>query len=127
MPWNFLPFCVLLQILGRIWLFATRWAVAHQGPLSMRFSWQKYWSWAAISSSRRSSQPSVSCVSWIAGRFFMWLFLDFFICLIAIFLSLPCCFLPLSLAWDLSYATLGCVNSNLGAKQLKLTSRPKSG
>ena len=25
-------------------LFATLWTVAHQAPLSVRFSWQEYWS-----------------------------------------------------------------------------------
>ena len=29
---------------SRVWLFATLWTVACQGPLSMRFSRQEYWS-----------------------------------------------------------------------------------
>ena len=43
-----------------------------QGPLSMGFSRQAYWSWFAISSSRGSSQPRgqtlVPCLSCITGR-----------------------------------------------------------
>ena len=30
--------------LSRVWLFATPWSIAHQAPLSMRFSRQEYWS-----------------------------------------------------------------------------------
>ena len=30
--------------LSRVWLFATLWTIAHQAPLSMRFSRQEYWS-----------------------------------------------------------------------------------
>ena len=30
--------------LSVIWLFVTPWTVAHQAPLSMEFSRQKYWS-----------------------------------------------------------------------------------
>ena len=32
------------QLLSRVRLFATPWTVAHQAPLSMRFSRQEYWS-----------------------------------------------------------------------------------
>ena len=35
--------CVL-SCFSRVWLYATLWTVACQGPLSMRFSRQKYWS-----------------------------------------------------------------------------------
>ena len=38
--WKYLGACVL----SRVWLFATPWTVAHQAPLSMEFSRQKYWS-----------------------------------------------------------------------------------
>ena len=31
-------------LLSHVWLFATPWTVAHQAPLSMRFSRQEYWS-----------------------------------------------------------------------------------
>ena len=30
-------------VLSHVWLFATHWTVALQAPLSMGFSWQKYW------------------------------------------------------------------------------------
>ena len=30
--------------LSHVWLFATPWTVAYQGPLSMEFSRQEYWS-----------------------------------------------------------------------------------
>ena len=35
--------CVLSHF-SHVWLFATPWTVAHQTPLSMRFSRQEYWS-----------------------------------------------------------------------------------
>ena len=34
----------------RVWLFVTRWTVAHQAPLSMEFSRQEYWSGLAFPS-----------------------------------------------------------------------------
>ena len=34
----------LLSCFSHVWLFATPWTVAHQAPLSMRFSRQEYWS-----------------------------------------------------------------------------------
>ena len=55
--------CVLCgQSLHHAQLFAAPWSVAHQAPLSMRFSRQEYWNirileWVAIFSSRGSSQP----------------------------------------------------------------------
>ena len=36
--------CLCAQLPSPIWLFATPWSVAHQTPLSMRFSKQEYWS-----------------------------------------------------------------------------------
>ena len=33
-----------MYLLSRVQLFATPWTVAHQAPLSMRFSRQEYWS-----------------------------------------------------------------------------------
>ena len=33
-----------VEWLSRVWLFATLWTVAHETPLSMGFSRQKYWS-----------------------------------------------------------------------------------
>ena len=38
------------ESLSHVWLFATRWTVASQAPLSMKFSRQEYWSgfpWAS--------------------------------------------------------------------------------
>ena len=35
---------VRTQLLSHVWLFVTLWTVAHQAPLSMRFSKQEYWS-----------------------------------------------------------------------------------
>ena len=34
---------MLISLLSCVWLFATLWTVAHQHPLSMGFSRQKYW------------------------------------------------------------------------------------
>ena len=34
----------MLSCFNLVWLFATLWAIAHQAPLSMRFSRQEYWS-----------------------------------------------------------------------------------
>ena len=36
--------CVCVRVLSRVQLFATLWTIAHQGPLSMEFSKQEYWS-----------------------------------------------------------------------------------
>ena len=36
--------CLCAKSLSRVRLFVTPWAVAHQGPLSMGFSRQEYWS-----------------------------------------------------------------------------------
>ena len=54
-------------LVSHVWLFATPGTVAHQAPLSLRFSRQE---WVAISSSRGSSWPKDwTWVSCIAGRF----------------------------------------------------------
>ena len=40
-------YCLLLAVLSRfsrVRLFATLWTIAHQAPLSVRFSRQEYWS-----------------------------------------------------------------------------------
>ena len=36
--------CVLAQLLGSVWLFATLWTVARLTPLLVEFSRQEYWS-----------------------------------------------------------------------------------
>ena len=38
-----MPICMLSHF-SSVWLFASLWNVAHQAPLSMRFSRQEYWS-----------------------------------------------------------------------------------
>ena len=38
------PVCAVLSRFSRVRLFATLWTVAHQAPLTMRFSRQEYWS-----------------------------------------------------------------------------------
>ena len=57
--------CVLcvLSHFSHVRLFAAPWTVAHQAPLSMRFSRQEYWS--GLPSSRGSSPPRDEiCVSY---------------------------------------------------------------
>ena len=52
-------------------LFATLWTVAHQAPLSMGISQARILQWAAMPSSRGSSQPRDQIqLSHTAGRFF---------------------------------------------------------
>jgi len=80
-PQQFFPVyhaCVLSHF-SHVRLFATLWTVAHQAPLSMGFSRQKYWSGfqyssSPMTSSRGSFQPRdrihVSCISYTAGGFF---------------------------------------------------------
>ena len=46
---------VSAQSFNRVWLFATPWTVAHQAPLSMRFSRQEHWD-GSHAPSRGSSQ-----------------------------------------------------------------------
>ena len=46
-----------MKSLSRVWLFVIPWTVALQGPPSMGFSRQEYWSGIAISFSRESSKP----------------------------------------------------------------------
>ena len=35
--------CCVLKSISHVWLFATSWTIAHQSPLSKRFSRQEYW------------------------------------------------------------------------------------
>ena len=44
-------------VLSRVRLFATLWTVAHQGPLSMKFSRQEYWNRLPFPSSRDLQDP----------------------------------------------------------------------
>ena len=50
---------VKVKLLSHVRLFATPWTAAHQAPLSMGFSRQKYWSGVPLPS------PSMSLVAWI--------------------------------------------------------------
>ena len=60
----------MLNHFSGVRLFVTPWTVAHQAPLSMRFSRQEL-EWVAISFSRGSSPPRDQiCISCIAGGFF---------------------------------------------------------
>ena len=64
----------MLSCCSCVRFFVTPWTVAHQGPLSMRFSRQEYWSGLPCPFSRGSSWPRdricVSYSSCSAGRFF---------------------------------------------------------
>ena len=64
--------------LSRVQLFATSWTIAHQAPLSMRFSKQEYWSglpfpspW--IGKNRKYTKSSVIflLLSWIEHSNFL--------------------------------------------------------
>ena len=64
--WVCVSVCVL--VFSHVWLFATLWTVAHQGPLSIGSSRQKYWSGLPFSSP--GVLPDCTQVSFITGRFF---------------------------------------------------------
>ena len=58
-------------VFGCVQLFATPWTVAHQAPLSTGILQARILEWAAMSSSRGSSQPrDQTQVSHTSGRFF---------------------------------------------------------
>ena len=50
-------------MLSLVWLFATPWAVAHQGPLSMGFPRQEYWSGLPFPSPEDFSDPGIEPAS----------------------------------------------------------------
>ena len=69
--------CMHAKSLSRVWLFATLWTVAHQTPLSMRFSRQEYWSGFPCPSPGDPPDPEIEPASLtsltspaLAGRFF---------------------------------------------------------
>ena len=63
--------CVLSRF-STVRLFATLWTVAHQDPLSMRFSRQEYWSGLPCPSPGDLPDPRIEPVSpALAGRFFI--------------------------------------------------------
>ena len=48
-----------VKSLSRVWLFATRWTVARQAPLSMGFSRQEYWSGLPFPSPEDLPNPGI--------------------------------------------------------------------
>ena len=58
------------QSLSHIQLFATRWTVAFQAPLSVRFSRQEYWSGLSFPSPGDLPDPGIEPTPALAGRFF---------------------------------------------------------
>ena len=62
------------QFLSHVWLFVTPWTVAHQAPLSMRWSWQEYWSGLPFSPPGDLPNPGIEPMSPVspalAGGFF---------------------------------------------------------
>ena len=54
---------VVSQMLSCVWLFATPWTVAHQAPLSMKFSRQEYWSGLPFSLPGDLPNPGVKPMS----------------------------------------------------------------
>ena len=62
------------QSLWRVWVFVTPWTVAHQAPLSTAILQARILKWAAMPSSRGSSQPGIEPASLaspaVAGKFF---------------------------------------------------------
>ena len=63
--------CMHAQLLSYVQLFVTPWTVAHQAPLSMEFSMQKYWSGLPFPSPGGLPDPGIEsrCPS-LAGEFF---------------------------------------------------------
>ena len=64
--------CLLLSRFSHVWLFATPWMVAHQSPLSMKFSRQEYWSGLPfppprIFPTQRSDSVLLCRLHWQAG------------------------------------------------------------
>ena len=59
------------QSLSCVWLFATPWTVAHQAPLSMEFSRQKYWSGLSLPSPGDLTYPGFESASPHCRQIFM--------------------------------------------------------
>ena len=66
--------CVLTQLLSSVWLFVTPWTEAIQGPLSVEFSRQEYWSRLPFPPPQDLPNPAIKPVSLVsyalAGGFF---------------------------------------------------------
>ena len=63
------------QLLSRVQVFVTPWTVAHQAPLSMGFSKQKYWTGWLVPSPEDFPNPEIELASFVspalAGRLFI--------------------------------------------------------
>ena len=78
--WYSLELCIQMsiesesEVASRIWLFATPWTAAYQGPLSLGFSRQEYWSGLPFPSPGYLPNPGIELqVSRIAvRRFTIW-------------------------------------------------------
>ena len=58
--------CVCARVLSRVPLFETPWTIAHQAPLSIRFSRQEYWSGFPCSPPGDLLDPGIElCLSWL--------------------------------------------------------------
>ena len=66
--------CVCVQLFSHVQLFVTPWTVACQGPLSMGFSRQEYWSGLPFPPPRNLPDPGIKPLSFaspaLAGKFF---------------------------------------------------------
>ena len=65
---------VVVKLISRVQLFATPWTVIHQGPLSIGFSRQEYWSAFPVPPLGDLPKPGIEPMSpafCIAGRFFI--------------------------------------------------------
>ena len=59
---------VKVKSLSHVWLFTTRWTVAHQVPLSMGFSRQEYWSGVPLPSPNSCSGVTITN-SYLSSRY----------------------------------------------------------
>ena len=72
--WRSLIIVYVLSHFSLIWLYAILWTVALQAPLSMRFSWQEYWSGLPCPPPGNLPSPGIELTSFtspaLAGGFF---------------------------------------------------------
>ena len=70
----FYPRVCMLSHFSHVRLFATLWTVAHQAPVSLGFSRQKYWSWLPCPPPGDLPNPGIKPSSFtfpaLGGRFF---------------------------------------------------------
>ena len=66
--------CVCAHVLNHVWLFATIWTIAHQAPLSMKFSRQEFLSGLSFPTPRDLPNPGIEPASLVSpalvDRFF---------------------------------------------------------